>query len=330
MNAFDEATITVESGSGGRGCVSFRRERSIPRGGPDGGDGGRGGDVIFQVSSGKRTLQQFQFQKHLKADSGKPGLGKNKTGKSGVDLVIQIPPGTIVCDAETGGLICDLSQPGEAFVVAKGGRGGQGNSRFKSATHQAPRFAQSGESGASLLIKLELKLIADVGIIGMPNAGKSTLISSISSAHPKIASYPFTTLIPNLGVVRTDYGDPFVIADIPGLIPGAHRGAGLGIKFLKHIERTRILVHLVDSQSINCSDPLNTYHAINNELRAYSVALSEKAQILVVNKLDLPGADLPACSFREAVDHQEVHMISALTGEGIEQLLSRIIQTLDQ
>jgi GTP-binding protein len=269
VNFIDEITITVESGSGGKGCVSFRRERSVPLGGPDGGDGGKGADVVFRSTLRRRSLQQFQFKKLHTAVSGKGGKGRRKTGKSGDDLILEIPPGTIVSDAETGELLYDFSLPDQTFVVAKGGRGGQGNSRFKTSRHQAPRFAQPGEDAETLLVKLELKLIADVGIVGLPNVGKSTLISTISSARPKIGSYPFTTLSPNLGVVQTGYGEPFVIADIPGLIPGAHEGAGLGIKFLRHIERTRILVHLIDVLSIDPDDPLEAYNAINNELSMY-------------------------------------------------------------
>ena len=329
MNFIDEAIITVESGNGGSGCVSFRRERSLPRGGPDGGDGGKGADVIFHSTLRRRTLQQYQFRKLHKAESGKPGMGKRRTGRSGDDLVLDIPPGTIVSDAETGELLCDFDRPDQIFTVAEGGRGGQGNSRFKSSTHQAPRFAQPGVPGKTLLVKLELKLIADVGIIGLPNAGKSTLISSISSARPKIGSYPFTTLSPNLGVVQTGYGEPFAIADIPGLIPGAHKGAGLGIKFLRHIERTRILVHLIDVLSIDSGDPLKAYNAINNELFMYDAELSEKQQIIVLNKLDLPGAEAAATIFKDAVGDSDVNMVSALTGAGIKQLTSRIVQVLD-
>lgn len=328
MNFIDEVIITVESGSGGGGCVSFRRERSLPRGGPDGGDGGKGADVIFRSTLRRRTLQQFQFKKLHKADSGKGGKGKRKTGKSGDDLILDIPPGTIVSNAETGQLLYDFSGPDQTFVVAEGGRGGQGNSRFKSSTHQAPRFSQPGGPGEALLVKLELKLIADVGIVGLPNAGKSTLISILSSARPKIGSYPFTTLSPNLGVVQTGYGEPFVIADIPGLIPGAHKGAGLGIKFLRHIERTRILVHLIDVSSLDPDDPLKAYCAINNELLLYDIELSEKTQILVLNKIDLPGAEAAAALFKKAVGDLDVHMISALTGEGIRQLTSKIAQVL--
>ncbi len=243
MKFFDEAFITVQSGNGGRGCVSFRREKFIPRGGPDGGDGGKGGDVILKSTSHRRTLYQFRYRREFKAKNGGHGQGRQKTGKNSDDLIIEIPPGTLVKDAETNDIIKDFTQPGESFIIAKGGRGGRGNTRFKTSTHRTPRFAQPGESGQFLKLKLELKLIADVGLIGLPNAGKSTLISVISSATPKIADYPFTTLTPNLGVVQTGWGKPFVVADIPGLIKGAHKGVGLGMRFLRHIERT----HITDS-----------------------------------------------------------------------------------
>jgi len=327
---FDEAFITVQSGDGGRGCVSFRREKFIPRGGPDGGDGGKGGDVILKSTSQRRTLYQFRFKREFKAKNGGHGQGKRKTGKNGEDLIIDIPPGTLIKDAETNDLIKDFTQPGESFIIAKGGRGGQGNCRFKSSTHRAPRFAQPGEPGQFLKLKLELKLIADVGLIGLPNAGKSTLISAISSATPKIADYPFTTLTPNLGVVQTGWGKPFVVADIPGLIEGAHNGAGLGIRFLRHIERTHILVHLIDTSAIDPQDPLAGYETINGELAGYSAQLAEKPQILVLNKMDLPDTDQTSKVFQAKLKDREILLISAVTREGVDQLISKIIQQLDQ
>ncbi len=329
MKFIDEAIITVQSGDGGRGCVSFRREKFIPRGGPDGGDGGKGGDVVFVATSRKRTLYQFRYKNILKAKNGAHGQGKKKAGKNGENLKIEIPIGTLVVDSETGQLIKDFVKPGEAFVIAKGGRGGQGNARFKSSTNRAPRFAQPGESGETLTLKIELKLLADVGIIGLPNAGKSTLISVISSAQPKIASYPFTTLTPNLGVVQTDKGEPFVVADIPGLISGAHKGAGLGIRFLKHIERTRILVHLIDISSIDTNHPLDVYNAINRELALYSKNLAKKPQIVVLNKLDIPGAKEAADIFQSAAKGKNIALISAITGKGVNHLKSQIIQLLN-
>ena len=256
MKFIDETIITVRSGDGGRGCVSFRREKYVPRGGPDGGDGGKGGDVVLEATSRKRTLYDFRFKREFKAPGGKHGQGKQRTGKNGGDLIIKVPPGTVISDVETGETFKDLVEPGESFTLAHGGEGGRGNARFKTATNRAPRHAQPGRPGQMRTVKLELKLIADVGLVGLPNAGKSTLISAISSAKPKIADYPFTTLTPNLGVVQTGYGEPFIVADIPGLIEGAHKGAGLGIRFLKHIERTRILVHMIDAADIDDTKPL--------------------------------------------------------------------------
>lgn len=329
MNFIDETTITVKSGDGGSGCVSFRRERSIPRGGPDGGDGGDGGDVILRSTLRKRTLYDIRLKKYFQAKNGKNGHGKQKTGKSGDNFVIDIPAGTIVSDFNTGRIIKDFVKPSEVLTVAKGGRGGQGNKRFATSTNRAPRFAQPGEPGQSLTLKLELKLLADVGVIGLPNAGKSTLITEISSAHPRTGYYPFTTLSPNLGVVQTGFAEPFIIADMPGLIKGAHKGAGLGIRFLRHIERTRILIHLIDATAIDSDNPLLNYETINNELGLYKKQLSEKKQIVVLNKLDMPnakeGGDLFQSAFKE-----KVILISALTGEGIDNLKSEIIKLLDR
>lgn len=329
MKFIDEAMITVQSGHGGKGCVSFRREKFIPRGGPDGGDGGKGGDIILITTSRKRTLYHFKYQKHFKAENGAHGQGKQKTGKNGRNLTIELPPGTLVIDADTGLLIKDLVDTDETFVILKGGRGGQGNTKFKTSTHRTPRFAQPGEPGETRTLKLELKLLADVGIIGLPNAGKSTLITAISSARPKIADYPFTTLTPSLGVVQTNWAEPFVVADIPGLIKGAHQGTGLGIKFLRHIERTRILIHLIDVSSIDPDDPLHQYHTINQELVMYDEKLVKKPQIVVLNKLDLPGVRKAAEIFQSALKDKKVLLISALSGQGLEQLKSQIVHLLD-
>jgi len=326
----DETFITVQSGNGGRGCVSFRREKFIPRGGPDGGDGGKGGDVILKSTSQRGTLYPFRFKHEFKAKNGGHGQGRQKTGKNGEDLIIEIPPGTLIKDAETDDLLKDFTKPGESFIVAKGGRGGQGNYRFKTSTHRTPRFAQPGEPGQFLKLRLELKLIADVGLVGLPNAGKSTLISAITSATPKIADYPFTTLTPNLGVVQTGWGKPFVVADIPGLIEGAHKGAGLGIRFLRHIERTHILVHLIDTSTIDPQDPLAGYETINGELAGYSPQLAKKPQILVLNKMDLPGTARTAKILQTMLKEREVLLISAVTREGVDQLISIIIERLDQ
>jgi len=320
----DEATIYVKSGDGGRGCVSFRREKFIPRGGPDGGDGGKGGDVSFKTSSQKRTLYQFQHKKHYHARNGSGGLGKKKTGKNGPDIEIIIPAGTLVKKADTGELIKDFTTPNETYCIAKGGIGGRGNARFKSSTHRTPRFAQPGEPGESLTLKLELKLLADVGIIGFPNAGKTTLIRALTSARPKVGNYPFTTLTPNLGVAMTSYSEPFVMADVPGLIAGAHEGTGLGIQFLKHIERTRFLIHLIDASAIDINKPLEGYQAINNELNTFSKKLLEKPQIIVLNKLDLANTREPSEIFQTALNEKHIECISAETGKGIDQLMGRI------
>jgi len=320
----DEATIYVKSGDGGRGCVSFRREKFIPRGGPDGGDGGKGGDVCLKSSSQRRTLHQFQYKKHFSARNGSGGQGKQKTGKNGTDLEIEVPVGTLVINAETGELIKDFTEPNESFRIAKGGIGGRGNTRFKTSTHRTPRFAQPGEPGQSFTLKLELKLLADVGIIGFPNAGKSTLIRAFTSARPKVGSYPFTTLTPNLGVAQTSYGEQFVVADIPGLVEGAHTGTGLGIQFLKHIERTRILIHLIDASAIDIDKPLKGYQSIQAELRAFNKRLVEKPQIIVLNKLDLPESGEKADAFQRVLKSKKVQRISAATGDGIVTLTNRI------
>ena len=330
MKFIDEALITVQSGGGGRGCVSLRREKYVPRGGPDGGDGGKGGDVILRSSLHRRTLYPFQFKRQFKAQNGAHGQGKQKTGKNGQDLIIEIPPGTLAKDAASGQVIKDFTATGESFTVVKGGRGGLGNARFKTSTNRTPRYAQPGETGQIRQLKLELKLLADVGIIGLPNAGKSTLISVISSATPKIANYPFTTLTPTLGVVATDWGDPFVVADIPGLIEGAHQGAGLGTQFLRHIERTRILIHLIDAGDIDAQDPRRHLKTVNRELESFNPQLTEKPQILTLNKMDLPGAPEAAEAFVAALDPEPVFLISAKENRGIKRLLSRTIELLDQ
>jgi len=325
----DETTIIVQSGDGGRGCVSFRRERYVPRGGPDGGDGGKGADVILRADPSKRTLHHLQFKKEYKAPNGGPGQGRQRNGRGGTDLVIDVPVGTLVYDVETSETVSDLVTPDQQVVIAKGGRGGQGNLRFKTSTNRAPRYAQPGEPGQRLTLKLELKLIADVGIIGLPNAGKSTLISAISAARPKIADYPFTTLTPNLGVVGVHEDDSFVIADIPGLIEGAHTGVGLGIRFLRHVERTRLLVHLVDASEVREDDPLQAYRAINGELAKYSPALAQKPQLVVLNKLDITGTDQSADCFCRALPQIKVHRISAATQKGLDRLKTLIRQQLD-
>ncbi len=326
MKFVDEAIITVQSGDGGRGCVSFRRERFVPRGGPDGGDGGKGGDVILKATGRKHTLYHLQFKRLYKAGRGAHGQGSQKTGRNGADLVVEVPPGTIVKNAATGEVICDLDRDGARVVVARGGRGGLGNRRFRSSTNRAPRYAQPGEPGVTLDLKLELKLLADAGLAGLPNAGKSTLISAISAARPKIADYPFTTLTPNLGVVAPAGMEPFVVADIPGLIEGAHQGAGLGIRFLRHIERTRIVVHIIDAAAIDPQDPLRAYRTINNELESYSPELAAKPQLIVLNKIDLPRGRAGTEAFRKAMPDREIFAVSAATGRELDSLVKRLGQ----
>jgi len=326
----DEAIITVESGDGGRGCVSFRREKYVPRGGPDGGDGGKGGDVILKSTSRRRTLFPFQLKRQFKAKNGAHGQGKQRTGRNGEDLIIEIPPGTLVKDADTGEVLKDFTAVNESYIVVHGGRGGLGNSRFKTSTNRAPRYAQPGEKSQNRRLKLELKLLADVGIIGLPNAGKSTLISKISSASPKIGDYPFTTLTPTLGAVETGWGEPFVVADIPGLIEGAHQGAGLGTQFLRHIERTRILIHLIDAGTIDPEHPLDHFKIVNRELKSFNAQLTQKPQIVVLNKMDLPGASAAADAFAAALDEEPVLFISAINKKGIKPLISRILELLDR
>lgn len=330
MKFIDEATIIVQSGNGGRGCVSFRRERYIPMGGPDGGDGGLGGDVIFKTAANKRTLYHLQFKKEYKAPNGKPGEGSQRAGRGGEDLTIEVPAGTLVFNAESGDLLHDLVAADQQVVVARGGRGGKGNLHFKSSTNRAPHYAQPGEPGQRFTLRLELKLMADVGIMGLPNAGKSTLISVISSARPKIADYPFTTLTPNLGVVALGGGEPFVVADIPGLIEGAHTGVGLGVRFLRHVERTRLLVHLIDATTIEEQDPLQAYRTINHELAMYSQTLAEKPQLVVLNKLDVTGSDQLADRFCQALPDRAVLRISAAAHKGLDSLIIQIRQHLDR
>jgi GTP-binding protein len=324
----DEATIYVRSGKGGPGCVSFRRERFIERGGPDGGDGGNGGSVIFKADNSKRTLFDLRRQKHIRAENGTPGMGRQRHGRNGIDHIVPVPLGTLVTDADTGAVLADITQPEQTFVAARGGMGGRGNKRFASATNRAPRHAQPGMPGEELTLRLELKLLADVGLVGLPNAGKSTLISRISSARPKIADYPFTTITPSLGMVLPEFGEPFAVADIPGLIEGAHQGVGLGIQFLKHIERTGILVHLMDVSAIDVQDPLAAYALINQELAQYSPTLANKPQVIVLNKMDLTDAAEKRKAFMAALGRDDVISISAATGQGTDRLKQILAQKL--
>jgi GTP-binding protein len=325
--AYDEAKIHVQSGKGGDGMIHFHREKYVPRGGPDGGDGGKGGDVYFVVKPTLNTLINFTYQPRFKADDGSNGGRNNRSGRSGEDLVIEVPPGTIVRDAETDALVADMITPGLKVLIAKGGRGGKGNQHYASSTNQAPRIAEKGEPAQERSLKLELKLLADVGIVGVPNAGKSTLLSVISNARPKIADYPFTTLEPQLGVVKLDDRD-IVFADIPGLIEGAHSGAGLGHAFLKHIQRTRVLVHMLDGSA---DDPVADFHQINSELALFDENLGKKPQIIVVNKMDLPQAQERWPQIYETLKKlgYEAMAISAVTHKDVRDLINRTIETLD-
>ncbi len=324
----DRVTINVRGGDGGNGCLSFRREKYAPRGGPNGGDGGAGGSVILRAVQGVTNLAHLSSQRHWKADRGEHGLGSDCFGKGAEDTVIEVPAGTIVRDRDRGHLLRDLKEVGEWVAVAKGGRGGHGNKHFKTSTNRAPRQCEKGEPGEERWITLELKVIADVGLVGLPNAGKSTLLSRISRAHPEIADYPFTTKYPNLGTVYE--GDrSFVVADIPGLIEGAHEGHGLGHEFLRHVERTRLLVHLVEAMPTDGSDPVANYRAIRGELEKYSPALASRPELLVVTKLDLTGAD----AARERISAElcrDVIPISAVTGKGIPSLVHRVGELLDR
>jgi GTPase len=318
----DRVTIFVRGGAGGSGCLSFRREKYAPRGGPNGGDGGHGGNVVVRAAPTHSNLAHLSHQRHWKADSGEHGEGSDRFGRAAADLLIDVPPGTLVRDRDRGHLLGDLKQPGELVVVARGGRGGHGNAHYKSATNRAPRQWEKGFPGEERWLTLELKVIADVGLIGLPNAGKSTLLARISRAHPEIADYPFTTRYPNLGMVVTPEKN-FVVADIPGLIEGAHTGAGLGHEFLRHVERTALLVHLVEAVPLDGSDPLHNYRTIRNELTQYSPALAQRPELLVLTKMDLTGA----AGARERMSRElnrAILAISAVTGQGIPQLLQSI------
>jgi len=333
MKFVDEATIRVQAGNGGHGCLSFRREKYVERGGPDGGDGGHGGSVYLVADPAMNTLADFRVARKFRAETGQGGAGRNKTGRSGEQLDVKIPCGTVVHDVDTGELICDLTDPGQRQMVAEGGRGGQGNTRFKSSVNRAPRKITQGTQGEGRHLGLELKVLADVGLLGMPNAGKSTLITAMSQAKPRIADYPFTTLHPNLGVVRVGQLQSFVMADIPGLIEGASEGAGLGIQFLKHLQRTGLLLHLVDIAPIDGSDPAAVVKAIASELGNFSDELAEKTRWLVINKIDLLNdGDRVAAREKLLADlcwDGPVFEVSAATGKGTEALGQAIIQELE-
>ena len=333
MKFVDEATIRVQAGNGGHGCLSFRREKYVEKGGPDGGDGGHGGSVYLVADPAMNTLADFRVARKFRAESGQPGAGRNKTGKSGDDLDVRIPCGTVVKDVDTGETICDLTEAGQRQKVAEGGRGGLGNTRFKSSTNRAPRQTTQGTQGEGRHLALELKVLADVGLLGMPNAGKSTLISAMSQARPRIADYPFTTLHPNLGVVRVGRLQSFVMADIPGLIEGASEGAGLGIQFLRHLQRTRLLLHLVDIAPVDGSEPADVVVAIAKELENFSADLAAKPRWLVINKIDLLDHGDRETARQRLLDRLDwqgpVFEVSAATGEGTEALARAIARELE-
>lgn len=326
MKFIDEAKIFVKAGDGGRGCVSFRREKYVPKGGPDGGDGGRGGDIVLKASRSRRTLLDLKYHQHYLARHGGHGEGAKRTGRDAQDVEILVPVGTVVRDATTGELLADLAEEGATFVAAKGGKGGRGNARFATPTRRAPRFAQEGMPGQERWLSLELKLLADVGIIGLPNVGKSTFVARVSAARPKIADYPFTTVVPHLGVVRWGDGEPFVIADIPGLIEGAHAGCGMGTQFLRHVERTSVLLHLLDLSPESHAGAWRDYEMINRELELFSPALRKKPQVVAVSKLDLEATRRLV---KDAIDMFaargiRLHAFSAVTGEGIAEVLGEL------
>lgn len=328
----DYTKIIIKSGDGGNGAATFRREKYVASGGPDGGDGGNGGNIYFQVDKDKNTLIDFRYNKKFKAKNGENGSGSHCNGKYGEDLYIKVPIGTVIKDAQTGKVVADLSKPNQKELVLKGGRGGRGNSHFATATRQAPRFSEDGEKGEEKELILELKLLADVGLLGFPNVGKSTFLASVTSAKPKIANYHFTTIIPNLGVVKTKDGNGFVIADIPGIIEGASEGVGLGIQFLRHVERTRLLLHFLDVSGQEGRNPIEDFNAINKELKKYSEKLATRKQIIVANKIDVidetQSEELKAVEKLAKEQNLELFKISAATGQGVQELIDHVTNTL--
>jgi GTP-binding protein len=328
MAFIDEAKFFVKAGDGGNGCVSFRREKYVPKGGPNGGDGGKGGSVIIRATNSLNSLIDFRYRSHFKGERGEHGKGKDMHGHSGKDCIIDVPVGSVIKDTESGKVIADIAVDGESIVIAKGGAGGMGNPHFANGTNRTPRIATNGEPGEEFWLKIELKLIADVGLVGLPNAGKSTLLSMLSAANPKIASYPFTTLEPQLGVLQYKYYKPCIIADIPGLVEGAHNGIGLGHKFLRHIERTSMLLHVIDAADENVA---RNFEIISNELLLYKEELADRIQILILNKQDL----LDESELKKLENYfqqlgQNVITVSGVTGEGIESLKERVLETLEQ
>lgn len=328
----DYTKIIVKSGNGGDGAITFRREKYVAAGGPDGGDGGHGGNVYFQVDPDTNTLLDFRFKKKFNAENGSNGSGNHCYGKSGQDLYIKVPRGTIIKDAETKKVVADLSELDQVELILPGGRGGKGNSHFATSTRQAPHFAQDGEKGIEKEFILELKLLADVGLLGFPNVGKSTFLSVVTSAKPKIADYHFTTLVPNLGVVKTEYGASFIVADIPGIIEGASQGVGLGIQFLRHVERTRLLLHVIDVSETEGRSPKEDFYTINKELKEYSEKLSKRKQIIVANKIDAVQSEERIKELEEVAkkENMELYKISAATGQGISELMKRISEVLKE
>ncbi|GHH97167.1 GTPase ObgE [Neobacillus kokaensis] len=327
----DQVKIYVKGGDGGNGMVAYRREKYVPKGGPAGGDGGKGADVVFKVDEGLRTLMDFRYQRHFKATRGEHGMSKNQHGRNAKDMIVKVPPGTVVMDAETKVVIADLVEHGQQAVIAKGGRGGRGNSRFATPANPAPEIAENGEPGQERDVILELKLLADVGLVGFPSVGKSTLLSVVSSAKPKIAEYHFTTIVPNLGMVETEDGRSFVMADLPGLIEGAHAGVGLGHQFLRHIERTRVIVHVIDMAATEGRDPFEDYLTINRELKEYNLRLTERPQIIVANKMDMPDAEENLKKFKDQLEEDyPIFPISAITRKGLRELLFAVADKVEE
>ncbi|WP_102274420.1 GTPase ObgE [Cytobacillus massiliigabonensis] len=327
----DQVKIYIKGGDGGNGMVAFRREKYVPNGGPAGGDGGKGADVVFEVNEGLRTLMDFRYQRHFKAPRGEHGMSKNMHGRNSKDMIVKVPPGTVVTDAETGEVIADLVEHGQRAVIANGGRGGRGNTRFATPANPAPELSEHGEPGIEREVILELKLLADAGLVGFPSVGKSTLLSVVSSARPKIAEYHFTTIAPNLGMVETEDGRSFVLADLPGLIEGAHSGVGLGHQFLRHIERTRVIVHVIDMAAMEGRDPYEDYLTINKELKEYNLRLTERPQVIVANKMEMPGAEENLEKFKEQMeDDYPIFPISAVTRQGLRDLLFAIANKIEE